>query len=595
MHNVADQSPLSAVGAQSLVDLLQEQASVSPKQPLYTFLSDSETQEEPISYGDFNRRVRAIAAHLQSCGAQVGDRALLIYPPGLEYIAGYFGCLYAGVIAVPAYPPNPARLNRTLPRLQAIVGNAQPKYALTTEVIAALAGLVAEQAPDLGAMQWIATDSLPAGIEQGWHRPDVGPETIAFLQYTSGSTGTPKGVMVSHGNLLANMALITQAFELTSDDKAVFWLPPYHDMGLIGGLLTPIGLGIHCLVMSPLAFLQRPLRWLEAISQYKATISGGPNFAYDLCVRKATPEQIAALDLSRWTLAFNGAEPIRAKTMQRFAETFAPGGFRPEAFYPCYGLAEATLFVTGGGRSAQPRTIRVDPEALANSQVVILPAETKNAYALVSSGHIRSGQGLVIADPETQTDCAIDQVGEIWISGDSIARGYWDRPDETAHTFQARLANSEDGPFMRTGDFGFVHEGELFVTGRLKDLIIVDGRNLYPQDIEATVEQAHPAVRSGCVAAFSVDLDGEERVIVAAEVERNFILAQKQNGADGAVKARQELVNAVRRAVAEQHDVRVQAVVLLKTGHIPKTSSGKIQRHACRAGFLADSLDVLEV
>ena len=332
-----------------------------------------------------------------------------------------------------------------------------------------------------------------------------------------------------------------------------------------------------------------PSCWLEAVSRHGATISGGPNFAYDLCVRKVTPEQIAALDLSRWSLAFSGAEPIRAETLDRFARTFAPSGFRADAFYTCYGLAEATLFVTGGDRGQAPRTLAVDAQALAQDQVVLQPG---GAYQLVSSGHIRAGQTVVIVDPETRTQRGPDQVGEIWIAGESVARGYWDRPAETGETFGAYLADSGQGPFMRSGDFGFLKDGELYVTGRLKDLIIVDGRNLYPQDLEATVEAAHPAV--GATAVFAVDLGGEERVVVAAEVERNFVFAQKQAGGQDNGQAKQALVTAIRRAVAEQHDVRVHAVALLKTGHIPKTSSGKIQRHACRNGFLAGTLDLIE-
>lgn len=584
--HTAPQRPATLV---SLVELLRWRAEVQPDERLYLFLDEGGLDERPVTYAEFDRRARAIAARLQGLGA-AGERALLLYPPGLDYIAGFFGCLYAGVIAVPAYPPNPARLNRTLPRLQAIVGNAQPRFALTTEMIAALAGAVAEQAPDLGAMQWLATDTLPLTDAENWQAPAVDGDTVAFLQYTSGSTGSPKGVMVTHGNLLANLAMITRGFEATSADSAVFWLPPYHDMGLIGGLLGPIYIGVPCAVMSPLAFLQRPLRWLEAISRYRATVSGGPNFAYDLCARKATPEQIAALDLSTWKLAFNGAEPIRADTLERFAQTFAPAGFRRDAFYACYGLAEATLFVTGGDRAHAPATLVVDLDALAQGRVVAAPDA---AYTLVSSGQPPAELRLAIVDPETRARCAPDRVGEIWVAGPSLAQGYWGRPDETAGAFRAVLADG-DGPYLRTGDFGFVKGNDLFVTGRLKDLIIVDGRNLYPQDIEATVEAAHPAIRSGATAAFSVDVGGEERVVVAAEVERNFVFNQKQNGGEGAADARQALVTAVRRAVAEQHDVRVHTVALLKTGHIPKTSSGKIQRHACRAGFLAGTLDMIE-
>ncbi len=566
----------------TLVGLLRWKALHHPDQRIYTFLVDGETEKVHLTYGELDRQAQAIGVLLQNLGA-TGERALLLYPPGLEYIAGFFGCLYAGVVAVPAYPPDPARLSRTLPRLQAMVVDARATLALTTAPILAMAQLVFEQAPDLGALQWLVTDNLGSGVEGGWQETAMTGDSLAFLQYTSGSTRTPRGVMLSHSNLLHNSRLISHAFGITPESVGVLWLPPYHDMGLIGGILQPVYSGIHCVLMSPLSFLQRPFRWLQAISRYEATISGGPNFAYDLCVRKITPEQRATLDFGRWRVAFNGSEPVRRETMERFVATFEPCGFRPEVFYPCYGLAEATLIVSGGLKDTPPVFHTVQKPALERNQVVEVAEEDESALTLVGCGRSLMDQEIVIVHPESRTETPPDQIGEIWLSGASVAQGYWDRAEETEQTFRARLADTGAGPFLRTGDLGFLKDGELFVTGRLKDLLIIRGRNHYPQDIELTVERSHPAARPGCGAAFSVDVAGEERLVVVQEV-----YTDRQWDAD-------EVIGAIRQAVAEVHEVQVYTVVLIQPRSIPKTSSGKIQRHACKAGFLAGTLDVVQV
>ncbi|MEK7327454.1 MAG: fatty acyl-AMP ligase, partial [Chloroflexota bacterium] len=574
-----DYSP-SAIEPATLVELLRRRALRQPDRRVYTFLVDGEAEEVHLTYEELDRRARRIAAVLQSHKA-TGERALLLYPPGLDYIAGFFGCLYAGVVAVPAYPPDPARLDRTLPRLQAMIADAQAAIVLTTSPILSLAEFIFTQAPDLGALRWLATDHLPAEAESGWREPVITRESLAFLQYTSGSTRAPRGVMLSHGNLLHNSALIHQAFTATPDEVGVIWLPPYHDMGLIGGIMQPVYGGFACVLMSPVSFLQYPFRWLSAISRYKATVSGGPNFAYDLCARKITPEQIATLDLSNWSVAFNGAEPIRPETLKRFAETFEPCGFRWEAFYPCYGLAEATLFVSGSARNTQPLLESIQKTALTKNQVVAAGPADPDTQLLVGCGHPAIGESITIVDAESLTEAAPGHVGEIWIASPSIALGYWNQPEETAQTFGAYLADTGEGPFLRTGDLGFIKDGEVFVTGRVKDLIIIRGRNLYPQDIEATVEQAHPAVRPGCAAAFSVDVEGEERLAVVQEVD-----TRKPVNVE-------EVASAIRQAVAEAHEVQTQAVVLIAPRTIPKTSSGKIQRHACKAEFLAGTLEVM--
>jgi amino acid adenylation domain-containing protein len=565
----------------TLVELLLLRAQIQPDQHLYTFLHDSGDSEDYLSYQVLDQRARMIGAALQQAYPP-GERALLLYPPGLDYIAAFFGCLYAGLVAVPAYPPNPARLDRTLGRLQAIVQDARPAAALTTSAIRPLAELLAAQDAVFQPITWIATDALDPRLADTWRPPEVGAETLAFLQYTSGSTATPKGVMLTHRNLLHNSAQIKRCFGHSSASRGVIWLPPYHDMGLIGGILQPLYAGFPVTLLSPVAFLQQPFRWLQAISRYQATTSGGPNFAYDLCARKITPEQRAQLDLSSWRVAFNGAEPIRPETLARFAEVFEPCGFRGSAFYPCYGLAESTLIVSGGPTDAAPVIQAFRPTGAAHDALEAAPAEAPGVRRLVGSGLVLPDEQIAIIHPETRQPCQPGQIGEIWVASPSVAQGYWERPDETAQTFRQRLPGYEGAQFLRTGDLGILHAGELFVTGRLKDLIIIRGRNYYPQDIELTVERSSAAFRPGCGAAFSVPVEGEERLVVVQELDR-----QARSPDVPALAA------TIRQAVAEQHEVQVYAVALIKHGSLPKTSSGKIQHRATRDKFLEGGLELI--
>ena len=553
----------------TFVDVLRERALLQPEARVFTFLD--EEGETSVTYRELDEGARAIAATLRQ-HLSPGDRALLLYPPGREYVLGFLGCLYAGVIAVPAYPPDPSRIARTLPRLQALVADCQATAALTTSGLLDMVGVVTEDAPGLRALRWLATDALAPGAAHAWSAPALSSDDLAFLQYTSGSTGTPKGVMLSHRNLLHNSGLIALGFDASPQPVGVIWLPPYHDMGLIGGILQPLYRDIPTVLMSPLFFLQRPLNWLEAISRHGGSVSGGPNFAYELCVRKTTPEQRAALDLRSWEVAFCGAEPIRPETLDRFAEAFAPAGFRREAFYPCYGLAEGTLIVSGGRKAAPPVVRRLESIG-------------RQGASMVGCGVSLGDQTVRIVDPETCEPCAPGQVGEIWVRGASVARGYWERSDDTTRVFQARLAGSGEGPYLRTGDLGLLDGGELFVTGRRKDLLIIRGRNHYPQDLELTVERCDPGLRPGCGAAFSVDSGGEERLVIVQEFA-------DRSGGDLETRTR-EVIARIRQAVAEEHELGVQAVVLLVPGSIPKTSSGKIQRHACRAAFLQGSLEAV--
>jgi acyl-CoA synthetase (AMP-forming)/AMP-acid ligase II len=585
-RRLATESPATLVG------VLRARAVAEPSRLAYVFLDDAGEENARLTYGELDGQARAIAALLQTHGLR-GERALLLYPPGLEFVAAFMGCLYAGVVAVPAYPP---RTPQALPRLLAIARDARPAAVLTTaelapriEALAQLAqshgGGAGDAALQLARVRRLVTDGAAiGGGAEAWSDPRAESETLAFLQYTSGSTAAPKGVMVSHGNLLHNEETIRLAFEQTPSSVVVGWLPLYHDMGLIGTVLQPLFVGAHAILMSPLAFLQKPLLWLAVISRHRATTSGGPNFAYDLCVRKITPEQRAALDLSSWEVAFNGAEPVRAETLERFAAAFAPCGFRREAFYPCYGLAEATLFVSGGSKHQAPQVATVSAAALEQGRVASVDPGQPGGRSLVSSGPPRR-QRVVIVDPETHRECNDDRMGEIWIAGESVAKGYWRRPEATAESFGAEL----DGPevrtgdrFLRTGDIGFLAGGELFIAGRLKDLIIIRGRNLYPQDLELAAERSHPAARPGCGAAFSIEVEGEERLVLVQELDRRRV--DEASAAAGAI----------RRALAEEHEVQVHDVVLVRAGTIPKTSSGKIQRHACRAAYLARGLDAVE-
>ncbi|WP_198299658.1 MupA/Atu3671 family FMN-dependent luciferase-like monooxygenase [Tumebacillus avium] len=547
----------------TLVGLLQKRAGEQPEMNGYTFLTE-DGGEERVSYAALDRKARAVAAWLQNIGA-AGERALLLYPPGIDYIAAFFGCLYGGVLAVPAYPP---RQNGNLERLQAVVKDADARFVLTTSGIAPA---VEER---FAGVTCVVTDGLTEELAELWIEPALERETLAFLQYTSGSTSAPKGVMLSHGNLLHNLGEIEQRFGTTKESRGVVWLPPYHDMGLIGGILNPLYTGYPMSLMAPVSFIQKPLRWLEAISKTRATVSGGPNFAYELCLQKISEEQRDRLDLSSWHNAFSGAEPVRAETLERFAAFFGPVGFKKQAFFPCYGLAEGTLLVAGGRVDDAPVVRTFAAEELEENLAVEAPLG-EGSRTLVSSGNVGlTEQDVFVVDGETGARCADGVVGEICVQGSSVAQGYWQRDDLTQAAF--------GGGVLRTGDLGFVLGGELFVTGRLKDLIIIRGRNYYPQDVEFAVQESHLAVRNPNGAAFSVEVQGEERLVVVQEIERAH---RKGDPSD--------VIAAIRQKVAEEHQLQVYGVVLIRPASIPKTSSGKVQRHQCKQRFLAGTLEVV--
>jgi amino acid adenylation domain-containing protein/thioester reductase-like protein len=572
-------SPNAPFQPQTLVELLRTRASQLLDSQAFLYLVDGEEEDATLTFAQIDQRARSLAAWLQQEGV-AGGRALLLYPPGLDFITAFFGCLYAGVVAVPVYPP---RLNRPSPRIQTIVADAQVTVALTTTKIYRGLERRFNMMPELAALRWLnSEDWQPDDQSSLWQDPGITSDHLAFLQYTSGSTGSPKGVMLSHANLLHNLEVIRHGFQLENGTTSAFWLPSYHDMGLIGGILSPLFVGGRAVLMAPAAFLQRPVRWLEAISRYQTRISGAPNFAYQMCVDKISPEQREGLDLNCWKVAFCGAEPIRLETLDNFVDTFAPHGFRRESFYPCYGLAENTLMVSGGDVPSGPLVSNFHASALSENLAIPSSLEAEDRITLVSCGHTILDQQIVIANPSTLVACKPGEIGEIWTTGPSVAQGYWKRPELTEQVFDAHLAGSEKGRFLRTGDLGFVHEGELYITGRLKDLIIIRGRNHYPQDIEHTAGQCHEALEAGMSAAFSVMEDGEEKLVLVHEVTRRHRKPDLES-----------VVTAVRRAVAQEHQLQLHAIVLIRPLSVPRTSSGKIKRHACKQGYLDGSLRVV--
>lgn len=560
----------------TFVEHLRYQALSYPDRVALSYLKDGETEPTDFSYRELDHRARCVAARLQK-HLMAGERALLLLPSGIEFITAFLGCLYAGVVAVPAYPP---RDNHHTVRLHALSRDAGASMVLATAQQKPLIGRHLAVLGDLGQLSILAVDSISDRAEL-WQPPLLRGENLAFLQYTSGSTGRPKGVMVSHENILHNGRCIQDAFNLTDKSVGVGWLPMFHDMGLVGNLLEPLFVGFPVVLFSPASFLQKPVLWLQLITRYSATSSGGPSFAYEHCLNRIKPEQLVGLDLSSWEVAFNGAEPVRAQTIERFAEAFAPCGFRRQAFYPCYGMAECTLLITGGADATRPRVLKVDAAELEHNRVVA-SASAAGARALVSSGYPRQGQRVVVVDPDQRVPLGEGRVGEIWCAGPSVAQGYWNNPEETARNFGAFLT-SGDGPFLRTGDLGFLMDGELYVTGRCKDLIIIRGRNHYPQDLEQTMASSYAGLRPFTGAAFTVEEDGEEQLVLVQEVERSALRKLDP----------EKVIAAIREAVLAYHEIVPHAVILIKPTSIPKTSSGKIQRHACREVYLTNQLDAV--
>jgi acyl-CoA synthetase (AMP-forming)/AMP-acid ligase II len=555
----------------TLLDVVHERAQRHPERVAYTWLEDGEREGESCTYAELDARARDVAAALRERIAP-GDRVLLLYNESLAFTVAFFGCLYAGAVPVPT-APDYVRPLAALMRLAPIVQDAQPRLVLSSGSLARMLEAAGEErARALQGLPLLDSTAVPRGGGAAWTPATVTADSPAFLQYTSGSTGTPKGVRVSHGNLLSNMAMLVDAFEASEQTVVVSWLPVFHDMGLIAQILLTAYCGCRCLLMSPVAFIQEPRRWLAAITRYRGTLSGGPNFAYDLCVRRIAPAAREGLDLSSWHTAFNGSEPIRVETLDRFGDAFAACGFDARAFAPGYGLAEATVMVSCQ-RPGGMRTAIVDAEALAENRVRFVAPGGPSARRLTAVGPVPDGEDIRIVDPDTCAPLEEGQIGEVWVAGPNVASGYWERQEESEAVFGGRIG--DDGPYLRTGDLGFLHEGELYVTGRLKDLIIVLGRNYYPQDIERTVEASHPAVRPGCSAAFAVEGASGELVVVVAEVRPEHTGAQA------------EIAAAARRAVALEHGITLHDLACIAPGRIRKTTSGKIMRRAMRGEYLA--------
>lgn len=549
----------------TFVEILRTRAQTEPDACAFAFLT-SDGAETRITYAELEQRARALAARLQRSGA-AGERVLIVLQPGLEYVVAVFGCLFAGSTAVPCALSSRMERTRQLPAI-----------AIDSGATFAVGGRPFAEDLQLAHLEWIAVDSTSSAAD--WREPALNEDQPALLQYTSGTTSSPRGVMVSHANLIANAQSIAEGFRHPKHLWGVTWLPPYHDMGLMGGILQPVYFGAPSAVISPLDFVRRPLVWLEAVSRYRVRTSGGPNFAYELCARTITPAESSHCRLDSWELAYVGAEPVRADTLDLFARTFAPLGFRRESFFPCYGLAEATLYVSGG-----PTSVRcLSAAGLRQHRVVEKPqpAQPQNdpdARSIVGCGRPASGSIVSIVNPETGRSCETGAIGEIWVAGPTVAGGYWNRPDDTRNTFQARLAENGGGTFLRTGDLGFVQDGELFVTGRFKDLIIVRGRNHYPQDIENTVVGASPSIRPGTCAAFSVDSGVEEKLVVILEMPR-----PRPERLD-------MLAGDIRQAVAGAHELQVSVIIMVRPGAIPRTSSGKPRRLECRDRYMSGAIE----
>lgn len=563
----------------TLVDQLRYWKDAKANDVALRFLADGEDDEKTLTYSQLDARARAIAAKLISMNMR-GQRALLLFQQGLDFVEAFFGCHYAGVVPVPAFPP---RRNRNMGRIDSISRDAQAVLALTTsDVMGRIDKATLSDSPSLQNATWLSIDHVPNELATDWVNPKLKSDDLAFIQYTSGSTGTPKGVVLTQAHVMANCAMITEAFQVRTDDTSVSWLPLYHDMGLIGGIINPLYLGCGVTLLSPLAFLTKPVRWLNAVSKYRADVTGGPNFAYALCVERISEEQCEGLDLSPWNVAFNGAEPVRADVMARFSRKFADYGFQSKAHYPCYGMAETTLLVTGSDPHREPLVVDFVGSDLDSFRVREAQPGSNGARRLVGCGKTVGPEEVLIVDPETCRLSPVDEIGEIWVNGPSVGLGYWKKPQETAEVFEAVLADHPNSKkYLRTGDLGFFYRNELFVSGRLKDMIIVHGVNRYPQDIEATVEACDDLLKPAGSAAFAFEREGKELLAVVCEVER-------RQDADW-----DSVIQKVRSTVTAEHELPPDAVILVRSSSVPKTSSGKIQRTACRKYFEEGSLLVV--
>lgn len=567
---------------------LRDRAQHMPDKRVYAFLDENGRVAASLSYAQLHQRADTIARTLRT-HAPAGSRVMLLFWPGLDFAEALFGCLYAGMVAVPAYPPEPACVDRTIARLKAIATDATPAVVLTSSSIHSMAKPLLAFVRDFGKLLWLAVDTLSDGDLSNNVASERSPDDLALIQYTSGSTARPKGVMVSHRNILANMRMFQIQLEADQGEHRtmVSWLPTYHDLGLMGGIFLPMIIGANSILMSPLDFLRRPALWLSTISRYRATDTFAPNFALDLAVRKVTGEDRAALDLSCLRVCVIGAEPVRHASVERFAQAFGKQGFAQDNMAPAYGLAEAVVAVSGGPRGESPRHLFVDANALADHRFASVDHASPSAQPIVSSGRPLTDLDVRIVNPTTLQPSPPGEVGEVWMRGPSVALGYWQRDDDTRDTFQARLSGDSGDTWLRTGDLGCFEGGHLYITGRMKDLIIIRGKNHYPQDIELTVERSHPRVRPGATIAFAGEQHGSEPLVIVTEVDVRQLSSDTEKH-----EALGKVVATIRSALHAEHALQAQHIVLIKARGINKTSSGKLARHACRQRFLEGKLEV---
>ena len=571
----------------TLVDLFQYRADHQLEQSAYVFLQNGEIEAGRLTYSQLNQRAKAISIIISNL-LEPGDRAMLLYPPGLDFIAAFLACLYSGVVAVPVTPLHPVRPEKGIGRLKAIAAKAGVKALLSIQAMARSTCLIIDGISGLENVPTLITDRVDDAISTDWKMPELTGESLALLQFTSGSTAEPRGVMVSHSNILHNLNCLNHCQGNSGDTRSLTWLPHFHDMGLLEGLLLPTYGGFPVTIMSPAAFLQRPLRWLKAISDLGITNSGGPNFAYELCLQKIKQEQKASLDLHSWKIAYNGAEPIRAATLNRFIDRFAPCGFRAETFRMSYGLAESTLLVAATSGHTPIRIERLSEGSLTGGNI----CQTSDmGREVVSCGKPWLDIEVAIVDGDQGNELEENQVGEIWVHSKSVAQGYWQDSNATQYTFGGKIKGNRN-TWLRTGDTGFMSKGELFITGRLKEIIIIRGRKLFPHDIELTVEQCHPLIPVNGVAVISLNTAEQELLVIVAEVGMRL----PRKGDPLEQQAQQDLemiIGDIREAVAYQHEIRVSTILLCPKGAVRKTSSGKVQRFACLQDYLSGNLSPL--
>ena len=548
----------------TIIDIAEFQANTQPEKTAFSILGDGENISHNISFGELAWFARSFAVRLQQENFS-GQVALLIYPTSIEFIIAFLGCLYAGIIAVPAYPPDPMRIDRPLKRLKTIIHDSKPTICMTSvELQNILQSLLNKK--ELPSMNWISTDSIDTVSGNTWKYPEINKDSIAYLQYTSGSTQRPRGVTISHQQTLANLELGKKLNNFSKESRIVGWVPLYHDLGLIAYVIGTLYNGCHCYLMSPHHFLQKPFRWLQAISQFRGTHNAAPPFGYELCVKKTNPDNRKTLDLSCWTVAGIGAEKVYRQTIERFSTVFQDAGFNQQSFFPTYGMAEAVLYISGG-------------KSPSYASPMVNPVEDKNSQLITGCGNTDENHRIIIVDLVSKKQCKQGTTGEIWVKGPGVANGYYRKTQETRETFQAFLSDTGEGPFLRTGDLGFIHNNNLFVSGRLKDLIIVKGQNYYPEDIEFSLKNIHSQLKPGSIAAFSVEESDGEKTIIVCEIKPD---TQKDHY--------KYITLSIKDHVLNIYGILPDKIILIPSGSLSKTSSGKVQRQYCKHLFQSKQL-----